>query len=1264
MSSLPPKHSLSSPTSGNSPAHILPTPSSSTSGSTRPNHVDQLRRELEQQLAEKEKLLQEANSGIGKNVLARQISQLQERLREMDKAQQTPAKPLLGDDLPPATLEKLRNLERDLNALPSPSNSTLLPPDPSSLLPLPPPPTGSTPTKRRSKVPNNDRRNTDIEFATEIGQGLLLEVRKMQALLQEKEEQLRALEIQKADLERTAEAMAKQLRQREENEEKLKEETWNLELAKQELTVSVTDLQQNLNKANSEQNKLSKQLNELRTEIEQLRDREEKLSATIDAMKTRHEHDMSAIRRHAAGLQREKADQTKQIEALTSELAIAKAQSRIAKHTQSDQQSPTCSEMSEDQMQDTLAVKKALTPNVSPPPSPKQTPTRNQALEVETLKTSLAHAHRMVSNLRSNLHKEKTEKFEFKKLLAESQEIIEQLQNDPRMWEDAGHARSGAGASHEHGTGSAAQRRARKNKRRTAARKPRGLVRQKGEEDYSDADFRRRRKDSQFDNDSVYSYSSMSEEESEVSSESENERDHTMSKSLSASLAAAGFTPLSSELSQCQPKKPILVDAQVNTDPIDFSASSTASSRVIDANVPGSDMGTQAYGTNSESLAADNVALQAHDTDRVAAFESFSVFNFDIVPTKRCDSEVQCTQNDVAHAGVQTATATYVDEGTQSEQPITVHAETQSNIAISEHKETQCVLASGVDRSCQSELLITNNTASQTESSLIPDTVRVVVQTEPMDTQTEKDNVSEKPATTGVEVGVQTTTERELENAGFLTAAAGALGVGALAVKGSRMLNSVQDEERSPSDGLHSNLSSYKTAQEENVVDDGAMYTLPREAKAPVSRDDTTQLQSCTPDRGIASTDKRPETDPSDCPESSSLAFNDSALKDNSGHKTQHAPKIVEETFTRSDVDIMVAAAVAEAVAKVQEEHAAYNRSRELSAGGTGPILAGENDSTQSQQDPPPRPAGPPPASLLCKAGFATNSNLVEDRSVASSSISKGRSLTFTEMDDKTSSGFGMASVHTKKADDKHMSGSVSSLSTINTNEQRHSVSSLHLDGAAKGQSNVDSSMIQLVTQTMIGDWLWKYTRKTVGNGLSERRHQRFFWIHPYTRTLYWSTRIPGEDGKETKAKSALIEKVSVISDDSQSPSGLPNVSLLIQTGSRQIKVTAPDMARHELWCESLKYLIARAGADGNVDKPTIARSTSASLPKRPSCQEVFQHGHSGIESESGFDPNSDDEELEDVRMCCDGKHHVSRLEKDHLHRHTYRKRKSRNPVH
>lgn len=61
---------------------------------------------------------------------------------------------------------------------------------------------------------------------------------------------------------------------------------------------------------------------------------------------------------------------------------------------------------------------------------------------------------------------------------------------------------------------------------------------------------------------------------------------------------------------------------------------------------------------------------------------------------------------------------------------------------------------------------------------------------------------------------------------------------------------------------------------------------------------------------------------------------------------------------------------------------------------------------------------------------------------------------------------------------------------------------------------------LSLLTQTMIGEWMWKYTRKTVGNGYSEKPHKRFCWIHPYTRTLYWSTVEPGIGEAESRAKS------------------------------------------------------------------------------------------------------------------------------------------------
>ncbi|KAI9358388.1 hypothetical protein BD770DRAFT_455553 [Pilaira anomala] len=69
-----------------------------------------------------------------------------------------------------------------------------------------------------------------------------------------------------------------------------------------------------------------------------------------------------------------------------------------------------------------------------------------------------------------------------------------------------------------------------------------------------------------------------------------------------------------------------------------------------------------------------------------------------------------------------------------------------------------------------------------------------------------------------------------------------------------------------------------------------------------------------------------------------------------------------------------------------------------------------------------------------------------------------------------------------------------------------------------------DISVIAL-TRTMIGDWMWKYTRKVMGSGISENKHRRFFWIHPYTQTLYWSSREPGSSVGISITKSGMFIK-------------------------------------------------------------------------------------------------------------------------------------------
>ena len=136
-----------------------------------------------------------------------------------------------------------------------------------------------------------------------------------------------------------------------------------------------------------------------------------------------------------------------------------------------------------------------------------------------------------------------------------------------------------------------------------------------------------------------------------------------------------------------------------------------------------------------------------------------------------------------------------------------------------------------------------------------------------------------------------------------------------------------------------------------------------------------------------------------------------------------------------------------------------------------------------------------------------------------------------------------------------------------------------------------DPRMIQAITQTMIGEYLWKYTRKTGRGEMSENRHRRYFWVHPYTRTLYWSDKDPSQAGRaELKAKSVAIEAVRVVTDDNPMPPGLHRKSLIILTPGRAVKFTAATGQRHETWFNALSYLLLRTAADGTPgDRDDVA---------------------------------------------------------------------------
>jgi hypothetical protein len=63
--------------------------------------------------------------------------------------------------------------------------------------------------------------------------------------------------------------------------------------------------------------------------------------------------------------------------------------------------------------------------------------------------------------------------------------------------------------------------------------------------------------------------------------------------------------------------------------------------------------------------------------------------------------------------------------------------------------------------------------------------------------------------------------------------------------------------------------------------------------------------------------------------------------------------------------------------------------------------------------------------------------------------------------------------------------------------------------GQPNAGDTTDPNIFYAITQTIIGEILYKYPRKVIGNGYGERRHKRFFWVHPYTKTLYWNPSNP-----------------------------------------------------------------------------------------------------------------------------------------------------------
>ncbi|OAQ24722.1 hypothetical protein K457DRAFT_43017, partial [Linnemannia elongata AG-77] len=129
-------------------------------------------------------------------------------------------------------------------------------------------------------------------FPVQIQEELLNQVRYWTSQAEMKEKLNQEYDTKISEQERIIDALNKQRRMREESDERLKEDQWNLELMNQELRTQCADLQQQLSRSLHENGKVQKALAAASEQVEQMKDKEERTAGQLELTKSRHEQDM------------------------------------------------------------------------------------------------------------------------------------------------------------------------------------------------------------------------------------------------------------------------------------------------------------------------------------------------------------------------------------------------------------------------------------------------------------------------------------------------------------------------------------------------------------------------------------------------------------------------------------------------------------------------------------------------------------------------------------------------------------------------------------------------------------------------------------------------------------------------------------------------------------------------------------------------------------------------------------------------------------
>ncbi|KAI9804467.1 MAG: hypothetical protein M1825_001366 [Sarcosagium campestre] len=1210
---------------------------------------------LEAHLSETEKRIADA-SKLG-TTLVQQRKDLTQRLKDLESKQ--------GDgEIGPELQQKLQEMEAEYIEVGRESARAFL--GPKSRVssgdgpeaPVTPSTFTSQATNSPSKlnVPSRKSRNQpsnrvhDIEFATEIGTSLLSQVRGLQAVLAERDETLKTVEAEKSRLEDEAESLKQRLRSMDESEQRYKDENWNLETHTHELMAAAKESAEREQKINQGLRAALAEKTAIQRELDDLKLTSAKLTEDHSTLQKQHDIDVSALRRNLNAVESEKTAMARRQEELTSQnQELARG---LAARTRQEEPLQT-RDLDED---NDGMLADITTPEGSPPPSPSKGTPRHSMLESETLKSSLHHAHRMIQNLKGNIHREKTEKSELKRLLQEARDELDIRRTDGTMG-GAGNAgkRRKTGAEKDQfkkpgkpnllGGG-----RAGKNEvlddvawedqtgeespsRRAAARSGRqsALSSTDMSDDFETANEREDGTTDAFQT----GVESMGGDSSDQDTETEGgpNRRGTI-RGLPAQAIAGNRNSFMSTASTSADEEEKVAGQPQQRFRVRLGRGGNRRSKFNDMGTPesatvGNKDSPASFMTNSSSqpaLAGQSLFAELGDMNG----EDESDDGTGSTPGRKSTHSRQTTPGSrpVTRGSVggtpsmpTPRRAVMVDNGTMTDrQDASSNTPSKGVLGLAAGAIGGIFATKAVESSenLDQKDVVEGDSSTAAQDATTPLQVSGISSTDTVPAPLTTGDTARTDPSQPLALSVISSQAISPDDS-----------APALPQRDSRRIDTRQlevagltddgreqrSETSTPKSGLFGSMFGMRKSQTppRPLIAEDSTSNSPRE-----SRDSPAVEPKSQPFKDISSNIGQRELDSRDSSTAQKVKVPAGVVADQASQTTLSASQIdsmLKQSNKRtSAVPTALGLAITEHPSKAGA--AAHDAGRARARGADQVALRDEAYSTKTSKRPgssgsvrssisthPPLPpdhkqaiAAAAQRVSLSEPGTGTMGPPLAPASAYRASNSQLRPRTPSRDNQHAQPLHSPASLSkagtTPRA--RHHSTARSDVSSFVT--RRSSVSSfaselderfnIRIDGMPVPQGlqgpGTDPRMIQAITQTMIGEYLWKYTRKAGRGEMSTNRHRRFFWVHPYTRTLYWSDRDPASAGRaELKAKSVAIDAVRVETDDNPMPPGLHRKSLIILTPGRSVKFTATTGQRHETWFNALSYLLLRTNPDG-----------------------------------------------------------------------------------